>query len=331
MTVREVAALPSVSQVEQIGPDQEDRLISISRFGRRDVRLAIPRSIARSAEVELGKRVTGQDHAIRAVGQALRAAASGVDPTSSPDGARRKPLFSFIFAGATGVGKTELAKAVAEMIFSDERALVRFDMSEYQQDHQVARLIGSPPGYIGHDAGGQLTRAVAGRPSVVLLFDEIEKAHPRILDLFIQVIDDGRLTDGGGHTVDFTSSGIIFTTNLGAEPLYARMGEGHELSYAEVRSTVLTTIEGSLRPELLGRLPRGIVVFDVLRRDAVAGIVAKSLGSSASQCYAPGRYHDRAPAGSHRRRRRADSNRRGQRSRPCCLANRRPGYRGSGG
>lgn len=277
LTIDETAALAPNSRIERLGLGEPRRLISVARFGRRDVPLSITRERARSAQEELTRRVVGQSNAVSAVTHALRAAASGVDAASDPEGSRRKPLFTLVFAGGTGVGKTELAKAIAELVFGDERALVRFDMSEFQQEHEVARLIGAPPGYIGHDAGGQLTRAVAGRPSTLLLFDELEKADPRVLDLFIQIIDDGRLTDGNGRTIDFTGTGIIFTTNLGAEIVYRRMRDETEFGYNQLAREVRAAIEHQLRPELVGRLQGGIVVFDALSSESVSGIAHKSL------------------------------------------------------
>lgn len=282
LTIDETAALAPSSRIERLALSEPRRLIAVARFGRRDVPLSITRERARAAEDELTRRVVGQPEAIGAVTRALRAAASGIDATSDPEGSRRKPLFTLVFAGGTGVGKTELAKAMAELVFGDERALVRFDMSEFQQEHEVARLIGAPPGYIGHDAGGQLTRAVAGRPSALLLFDEFEKADPRILDLFIQIIDDGRLTDGTGRTIDFTSTGIIFTTNLGAEAVYRRMRGAADVPYEALATDVRAAIERQLRPELVGRLQGGIIVFDALSEASVAGIAAKTLARLAS-------------------------------------------------
>lgn len=277
LTIDETAALAPSSRIESLGLQEPRRLISVARFGRRNVPLSITRERARAAHRELSRRVVGQPDAVSAVTRALRAAASGIDAASDPAGSRRKPLFTLVFAGGTGVGKTELAKAIAELVFGDERALVRFDMSEFQQEHEVARLIGAPPGYVGHDAGGQLTRAVAGRPATLLLFDEFEKADPRVLDLFIQIIDDGRLTDGTGRTVDFTGAGIVFTTNLGAEIVYRRMRDKAGLGYDELAREVRAAIEGQLRPELVGRLQGGIVVFDALSMESVSGIAQKCL------------------------------------------------------
>lgn len=282
LTLDETAALAPSSRIEGLSLAEPRRLLAMARFGRRNVPLSITRERARAAATELGRRVVGQPEAIEAVTRALRAAASGIDATSDAEGSRRKPLFTLVFAGGTGVGKTELAKAIAELVFGDERALVRFDMSEFQQEHEVARLIGAPPGYIGHEAGGQLTRAVAGRPSAVLLFDEFEKANPRILDLFIQIIDDGRLTDGAGNVIDFTSTGIVFTTNLGADTVYRRMSEAGDVPHGDLANDVRAAIERQLRPELVGRILGGIVVFNALSAESVAGIAAKALDRLAS-------------------------------------------------
>src|SRR5881409_1494923 len=161
-------------------------------------------------EEELHQRVIGQDEAVTAVAEAVLRARSGLkDP--------KRPIGSFIFLGPTGVGKTELARALAEFLFDDERATIRIDMSEYQEKHSVSRLIGAPPGYVGYDEGGQLTEAVRRRPYAVVLFDEIEKAHPEVLNVLLQLLDDGRLTDGKGRTVDFKNTVVIMTSNLGSQ------------------------------------------------------------------------------------------------------------------
>ena len=163
-------------------------------------------------EEQLGKRVVGQDEAVKAVSTAVRRARAGLqDPN--------RPIGSFMFLGPTGVGKTELTKALAEFLFDDEAALIRIDMSEYMEKHSVARLIGAPPGYVGYDEGGALTEAVRRRPYQVVLFDEIEKAHPDVFNVLLQVLDDGRLTDGQGRTVDFRNTLIVMTSNLGSEYL----------------------------------------------------------------------------------------------------------------
>ena len=169
-------------------------------------------------ENRLHQRVVGQDEAIDAVAAAVRRSRAGLqDPN--------RPIGSFIFLGPTGVGKTELARALAEFLFDDERNMVRIDMSEYQERHTVARLIGAPPGYVGYDEGGQLTEAVRRRPYSVVLFDEIEKAHPEVFNIFLQVLDDGRLTDGHGRTVNFRNTVIIMTSNIGSHLYYGVGGQ----------------------------------------------------------------------------------------------------------
>ena len=169
-------------------------------------------------EERLHQRVVGQDEAIAAVANAIRRARAGLqDPN--------RPLGSFIFLGPTGVGKTELARALAEFLFDDEQAMVRIDMSEYQEKHTVSRMIGAPPGYVGYEEAGQLTEAVRRRPYAVVLFDEIEKAHPEVLNVLLQLLDDGRLTDGKGRTVDFKNTVVIMTSNLGSQFLADHMGE----------------------------------------------------------------------------------------------------------
>ncbi|MDA4109915.1 ATP-dependent chaperone ClpB [Mycolicibacterium holsaticum] len=201
-------------------------------------------------EDELGKRVVGQKRAVQAVSDAVRRSRAGVADPNRPTG-------SFMFLGPTGVGKTELAKALAEFLFDDERAMVRIDMSEYGEKHSVARLVGAPPGYIGYDQGGQLTEAVRRRPYTVILFDEIEKAHPDVFDVLLQVLDEGRLTDGQGRTVDFRNTILILTSNLGA-------GGTEEQVMAAVRS--------AFKPEFINRLD-DVIVFDALNPDELVHIV----------------------------------------------------------
>ena len=183
-------------------------------------------------EEELHKRVIGQDEAVTAVADAVIRARSGLgDPN--------RPIGSFIFLGPTGVGKTELARALATFLFDDERAMVRIDMSEYKEKHTVARLIGAPPGYVGYDEGGQLTEAVRRRPFAVILFDEIEKAHHDVFNVFLQILDDGRLTDGQGRTVDFKNTIVIMTSNIGSHRILDYRGDASSADYAEMRATVL--------------------------------------------------------------------------------------------
>ncbi len=213
-------------------------------------------------EVELAKRVVGQAEAVEAVATAVRRARAGLqDPN--------RPIGSFMFLGPTGVGKTELTKALANYLFDDEHALVRIDMSEYMEKHSVSRLIGAPPGYVGYDEGGALTEAVRRRPYQVVLFDEVEKAHPDVFNVLLQVLDDGRLTDGQGRTVDFKNTLIIMTSNLGSEYLVA-LGETQDVD--EVREQVMGVVRGTFRPEFLNRLDE-IILFHRLKRAHMGAIV----------------------------------------------------------
>jgi ATP-dependent Clp protease ATP-binding subunit ClpB len=218
-------------------------------------------------EEALGARVVGQREAVEAVSKAVRRARAGLqDPN--------RPIGSFMFLGPTGVGKTELTKALAAFLFDDETAMVRLDMSEFMEKHSVARLIGAPPGYVGYDEGGVLTEAVRRRPYQVVLFDEIEKAHPDVFNVLLQVLDDGRLTDGQGRTVDFRNTLIILTSNLGAEYLAAlKDGESVEL----VRGKVLDAVKAAFRPEFLNRIDE-ILLFSRLERDQMAAIVDIQMG-----------------------------------------------------
>ncbi len=213
-------------------------------------------------EVELAKRVVGQAEAVEAVSTAVRRARAGLqDPN--------RPIGSFMFLGPTGVGKTELTKALANYLFDDEHALVRIDMSEYMEKHSVSRLIGAPPGYVGYDEGGALTEAVRRRPYQVVLFDEVEKAHPDVFNVLLQVLDDGRLTDGQGRTVDFKNTLIVMTSNLGSEFLVA-LHENQDVD--EVREQVMGVVRASFRPEFLNRLDE-IILFHRLKRAHMGAIV----------------------------------------------------------
>ena len=213
-------------------------------------------------EEQIGKRVVGQTEAVKAVSTAVRRARAGLqDPN--------RPIGSFMFLGPTGVGKTELTKALAEYLFDDENALIRIDMSEYMEKHSVARLIGAPPGYVGYDEGGALTEAVRRRPYQVVLFDEIEKAHPDVFNVLLQVLDDGRLTDGQGHTVDFRNTLIVMTSNLGAELLVAQP-EGQDTE--AVRDQVMAIVRATFRPEFLNRVDE-IILFHRLQKSEMARIV----------------------------------------------------------
>ncbi len=209
-------------------------------------------------EDRLRQRVVGQEDALRAVANAVRRSRAGLQ---DPD----KPIGSFIFLGPTGVGKTELARALAEFLFDDERAMIRIDMSEYQEKHTVSRLVGAPPGYIGYEEGGQLTEAVRRRPYSVVLFDEIEKAHSEVFNVLLQLLDDGRLTDGQGRTVDFRNTVVIMTSNLGNE---LWMGEHEEVT----RDIITRVLQAHFRPEFLNRIDE-IVIFHPLQRSHLAAIV----------------------------------------------------------
>ncbi|EXU66882.1 ATPase AAA [Streptomyces sp. PRh5] len=210
-------------------------------------------------EDELGKRLIGQTEAVRAVSDAVRRTRAGI---ADPD----RPTGSFLFLGPTGVGKTELAKALADFLFDDERAMVRIDMSEYGEKHSVARLVGAPPGYVGYEEGGQLTEAVRRRPYSVVLLDEVEKAHPEVFDVLLQVLDDGRLTDGQGRTVDFRNTILVLTSNLGSQYLMDPL-----LGEEEKKQSVLETVRTSFKPEFLNRLD-DLVVFSALTGPELARI-----------------------------------------------------------
>lgn len=211
-------------------------------------------------EDELGKRLIGQKDAVRAVSDAVRRSRAGLSDPNRPTG-------SFLFLGPTGVGKTELAKALAEFLFDDERAMVRIDMSEYSEKHSVARLVGAPPGYVGYEQGGQLTEAVRRRPYSVVLLDEVEKADPEIFDILLQVLDDGHLTDGQGRTVDFRNTILILTSNLGSQFL-----ADPDLTPEEKRESVMSVVSAAFRPEFLNRLDE-TVMFDALTRENLGEIV----------------------------------------------------------
>jgi ATP-dependent Clp protease ATP-binding subunit ClpB len=216
-------------------------------------------------EERLRERVVGQEEAIGAVSNTVRAARAGLqDPN--------RPLGSFLFLGPTGVGKTETARALAEFLFDDEQAMIRIDMSEYQEKHTVSRLIGAPPGYVGYDEAGQLTEAVRRRPYSVVLFDEVEKAHPDVLNVLLQLLDDGRLTDAQGRTVDFRNTIVIMTSNLGSQWISER-----GLSEDEVRERVMDAVRTHFRPELINRIDE-IVIFHALGLEHIRRIVEIQLG-----------------------------------------------------
>ena len=259
---------------EAVTPDQIAAVVSRWTGVPVDKMLEGEREKLLQMELALAKRVVGQDEAVKAVATAVRRARAGLqDPN--------RPIGSFMFLGPTGVGKTELTKALAEFLFDDESALIRIDMSEFMEKHSVARLIGAPPGYVGYEEGGSLTEAVRRRPYQVVLFDEIEKAHPDVFNVLLQVLDDGRLTDGQGRTVDFKNTLIIMTSNLGAEYLadprnpigFGAPGDNERvMSEEEAYGLVMDAVRKHFRPEFINRIDE-IVVFHRLRREAMASIV----------------------------------------------------------
>ena len=222
----------------------------------------------------LHRRVIGQDEAVQKVCDAILRSRAGIqDP--------RRPIGSFLFLGPTGVGKTELAKALAEALFDDEKNLIRIDMSEYMEKFSVSRLIGAPPGYVGYDEGGQLTEAVRRKPYSVILFDEVEKAHPDVFNVLLQVLDDGRITDSQGRTVDFKNTILILTSNLGSEYILEGIDQNGDLS-EEAREQVSQLLKRSFRPEFLNRLDE-IVFYKPLSRDNIGGIVGLLLADLAKR------------------------------------------------
>lgn len=223
-------------------------------------------------EEELGKRLIGQSKAVQAVSDAVRRARAGISDPNRPTG-------SFMFLGPTGVGKTELAKALADFLFDDERAMIRIDMSEYSEKHSVARLVGAPPGYVGYEEGGQLTEAVRRRPYSVVLLDEVEKAHPEVFDILLQVLDDGRLTDGQGRTVDFRNTILVLTSNAGSQFMV-----DSSMDAKAKRDAVMAVVQASFKPEFLNRLDE-IVLFDPLSVEELARIVELHVAELTKRLY----------------------------------------------
>jgi len=242
--------------------DEEDIAQIVSKWTGIPVAKMIESDAARLIKMEsnLARRVVGQDDALRAVADTIRRARAGIQDPS-------RPIGSFLFLGPTGVGKTELARALAEFLFDDEKAMVRLDMSEYMEKHTVARLIGAPPGYVGYEEGGQLTEAVKRRPYAIVLLDEIEKAHPDIFNVLLQILDDGRLTDGQGRTVDFRNTLIIMTSNLGSQAV-KELGRDHERMEKEIKAI----LESHFRPEFLNRVDE-VIIFRVLSKETILRIV----------------------------------------------------------
>jgi ATP-dependent Clp protease ATP-binding subunit ClpB len=250
---------------EEVGP--EDVAEVVASWTGIPVTRMLESEMDRLAHLEdhLHERVVDQEEAIHAVSNAVRRSRAGLqDPN--------RPLGSFIFLGPTGVGKTETARALAEFLFDDENALVRIDMSEYMERHAVSRLIGAPPGYVGYEEGGQLTEQVRRRPYAVVLFDEIEKAHPEVFNVLLQILDDGRLTDGQGRTVDFTNTVLIMTSNAGSSWILEHSGDDWEVVETKVREG----LHGHFRPEFLNRIDE-ILVFRPLSREDLSQVAGMQL------------------------------------------------------
>lgn len=288
VTLRAMRSIALLAQDQQSGPDRIDEAVRSYLAGVVDSPWQDPHLLERikDAEAIVERRVLGQAHAVRRALDILRRSALGL--TGAHHGrSGTRPQGILFFAGPTGVGKTELAKTLAEVLFGAEDAYIRFDMSEFSAEHSEARLIGAPPGYIGHREGGELTNAVRERPFSVILFDEIEKAHPRILDKFLQILDDGRLTDGSGDTVHFSESVIIFTSNLGASAALRDAVREHpdsESAGPGAAAMILATIQHHFtdvlhRPELLSRMGDNIIVFDAISPEIGVTLVTKYIGA----------------------------------------------------
>jgi len=269
---KEWSAIKPEDRVLQLEVDVEDIAKVISRWAGIPVTRLLDTESTKliNLEKQLTQRVVGQDNALKAVSNAIRRSRAGI---SDED----RPIASFLFIGPTGVGKTETAKALAHELFNDEKSLIRIDMSEYTESHSIARLIGAPPGYIGYEEGGQLTEAVRRKPYSVILFDEIEKAHPQIFSAFLQILDDGRLTDGKGHTVNFKNTVIIMTSNIGSN-----FAVDEKMDEADIEAKIYTTLREHFRPEFLNRIDQ-IINFKRLGKEQIAKIVDIALRSLAER------------------------------------------------
>lgn len=264
---QELAAIPTVDRLlrEEVTPD--DIASVVARWTGIPVERLIETESSKLTKLEehISTQVIGQDKAIAAVASAIRRSRAGLSDTN-------RPIGSFLFLGPTGVGKTEVARSLCRELFDDEHAMIRIDMSEYMERHAVARLIGSPPGYVGYDQGGQLTEAVRRRPYSVVLFDEIEKAHPDVFNVLLQVLDDGRLTDGQGRTIDFSNTIIIMTSNVGSQMIMDYTGD----DISSLDNQILETLRGHFRPEFLNRID-DIVIFDRIHPESMRAIVGVQL------------------------------------------------------
>lgn len=282
MAITELDGLWRMSNLQKVPLDEPRTLMKRTLFGpRQDPWRRVRDRLGRFGPA-VGGRVIGQPVAVDRVRRALTSATVGIDFVADPHNAESRPKGIFFFVGPTGVGKTELARALSEFVFDDETALARFDMSTFAEAHSAERLTGAPPGYVGHERGGELTNRVSQRPFSVLLFDEIEKAHASVFDKFLQVLDDGRLTDALGNTAYFSETIIIFTSNLGAAETYGWLDGGELPDYEKVTAHFERAVREHFtatlgRPELLGRLGGGITVFDILRPEFVDRIVRKLL------------------------------------------------------
>lgn len=293
LTAWDLEALRRTSRAEQINLATPKALVDYYKYGRRDDPWEkLDGDRIRTASQRIEQRVIGQSQAVRAVVRMLASARVGISLSESSAKAG-KPKGMFFFVGPTGVGKTELAKALAELVFGDDAAFARFDMSEYAEQHAAEKLTGSPPGFVGYEEGGHLTNRVREKPFSLLLFDEIEKAHGRVMDKFLQVLEDGRLTDGKGQTSFFSQTVIIFTSNIGSDTLNLLQAPAQQLpEYKEVRAHYLAAVQahftrppsqgGLGRPELLNRLGDNVLVFDLLRPQYIDGICQKFMSALVS-------------------------------------------------